>query len=67
LGNYLIQAQDNGDKEQYKGILRTIEWEEKKSIWKWINRATNEPKLGAILKVQWMEGFNWLTLRIQTR
>ena len=33
-----------------------IEQEEQRSIWKWINRATNEPKLGAILKVQQMEG-----------
>jgi hypothetical protein len=56
LCNCLIQVQDNGDKEQYKGILKTIEWEEQKSIWKQINRATDEPKLGAISKVQRMEG-----------
>ncbi len=36
--------------------MRTIEREEQNSIWKQINRATNEPKLGAIPKVQWMEG-----------
>jgi hypothetical protein len=56
LRNCLIQAQDNGDKEQYKRILRTIKQEEQKSIWKRINRATDDPKLGAIPKVQRMEG-----------
>ncbi len=56
LLNCFIQVQDNRDKERYKRILRMIEQEEQRSIWKWINRATNEPKLGAILKVQQMEG-----------
>ncbi len=56
MHNCLIQAQDDGDKERYKGILRKIEREEQKSIWKQINRATDDPKLGAIPKVQWMEG-----------
>ncbi len=56
LCNCFIQAQDDRNKEQYKGILRRVEREEQKSIWKWINRATNEPKLGAIPKVQRMEG-----------
>jgi hypothetical protein len=56
LRNCPIQAQDNEYKEQYKGILRTIEQEEQKSIWKRINRATDDPKLGAIPKVQHMKG-----------
>jgi hypothetical protein len=56
LRNRLIQAQDKGDTARYKGILRTIEREEQKSIWKQINRATNDPRLGAIPFVQRMEG-----------
>jgi hypothetical protein len=56
LWDCLIQAQDEGDKARYKGILRTIEREEQKSIWKRINRATNDPRLGAIPFAQRMEG-----------
>ncbi len=56
LRDCLIQAQDEGDKAQYKGILRTIECKEQKSIWKRINRATDDPRLGAIPFVQRMEG-----------
>jgi hypothetical protein len=56
LRNCLIQAHNSGNKERYKGILRTIEREEQKSIWKQINRATDDPRLGAIPLVQWMEG-----------
>jgi hypothetical protein len=52
----LIQAQDEGDKAQYKGILRMIERKEQKSIWKRINRATYNPRLGAIPFIQRMEG-----------
>ncbi len=58
LQDCLIQAQDEGDNAQYKGILRTIECEEQKSIWKRINRATDNPRLGAIPFVQRMEGSN---------
>jgi len=43
--------------------LRTIEQEEQKSIWKRINRATDEPKLGAIPKVQWMEGLQLVDIK----
>jgi hypothetical protein len=56
LQDCLIQAQDEGDKARYKGILRTIECKEQKSIWKQINRATNVPRLGAIPFIQRMEG-----------
>jgi hypothetical protein len=56
LHNCLIQAQDSGDKERYKGILRTIECKEQKYIWKQINRVTNNPRLGAIPLVQQMNG-----------
>ncbi len=44
------------DKKRYKGILRTVERKEQKSIWKQINRATGNPRLGAIPLVQRMEG-----------
>jgi hypothetical protein len=40
-----------------------IKREEQKSIWKRINRATNEPKLGAIPKVQWMEGLQLVDIK----
>jgi hypothetical protein len=63
LCNCLIQAQDAGDKQQYKGIFRTIEREEQKSIWKRINRATDKPKLGDILKVQRMEGLQLVDIK----
>jgi hypothetical protein len=56
LQNCLIQAQDKGDTARYKGILRTIECKEHKSIWKQINRATDDPRLGAISFLQRMEG-----------
>jgi hypothetical protein len=39
-----------------QGILRMIEHKEQKSIWKRINRATDNPRLGAIPLVQRMEG-----------
>jgi hypothetical protein len=54
LRNCLIQAQDGSDKERYKGILRMIECKEQKSIWKQINRVTDNPRLGAIPLVQRM-------------
>ena len=63
LCNCLIQAQVDGDKEGYKGILKMIEWEEQKSILKWINRATDDPKLGAIPKVKWMEGLQLVDIK----
>ncbi len=56
LHNCLIQAQDGSNKERYKEILRTIECKEQKSIWKQINRAMDDPRLGAIPLVQQMEG-----------
>jgi hypothetical protein len=56
LRNSFIQAQDKGDTAQYKGILRRIECKEQKSIWKRINRATDNPRLGAIPFGQRMEG-----------
>jgi hypothetical protein len=58
LHDRLIQAQDEGDVTRYKGILRTIEREEQKSIWKRINRAIDDPRLGAIPFVQRMEGYS---------
>ena len=56
LRNCLIQAQDKGDTAKNKGMLRTIECEEQKSLWKQTNRATNNPRLGAIPFVQRIEG-----------
>ncbi len=46
------RAKEAGDKDQCKGILRTIGREEQKSIWRRINRAIDDPSLGAIPFVQ---------------
>ncbi len=54
----MIQAQDEGDNARYEGILRTIERKEQKSIWKRINRAPDNLRLGAIPFIQRMEGSN---------
>ena len=45
----------SGDEDKCKGILQTIEREEQKSIWQQINRAINDPSLGAVPFVQRME------------
>ncbi len=55
LRDCLIWAKDAGDKIQCTGILRTIEREEKKGIWCRINRAIDDPSLGAVPFVQRME------------
>ncbi len=55
LWDCLIKVQEDGDKARCKGILRTIQWEEQKSIWRRINRAMDKPSLGAIPLVQKME------------
>ncbi len=55
LWDCLICAKSSGDDDRCKGILQTIEREEKKSIWWQINRAIDDPSLGAVLLVQRME------------
>jgi hypothetical protein len=52
LRDCLIQAKTTGNDRKYKDILCTIEREEQKSIWKRINRAIDEPSLGAVPFVQ---------------
>jgi hypothetical protein len=47
-----MHAKDAGDKGGCTGILRTIEQEEKKTMWHQINRAINDPSLGAVPFVQ---------------
>jgi hypothetical protein len=51
----LIQAKDLGNETRCTGILRTIEREEKKTMWHQVNRAINDPSLGAVPFVQRME------------
>ncbi len=51
----MIWSKDTGDKIRCTGILRTIEREEKKGIWHRINRAFDDPSLGAVPFVQRME------------
>jgi hypothetical protein len=48
LRDCLIKAQEDGDKARSKGILCTIKREEQKSVWQRINRAIDDPSLGAI-------------------
>ena len=55
LRDCLIRAKEAGNKIQCTGILRTIEREEKKGIWHRINRAFDDPSLGAVPFVQRME------------
>jgi hypothetical protein len=55
LRDCLIKANEDGEDARCKGILRTIKWEEQKSIWRRINHAINKPSLGAIPLVQKME------------
>lgn len=52
LRNRLIQADESGDKVAYKGVLQTIEREEKKRMWPTINRSVDDPRLGATDHVQ---------------
>jgi hypothetical protein len=52
LRDCLIWAKDTGNEIQCTGILRTIEHEEKKGIWRKINRAIDDPSLGAVPFVQ---------------
>jgi hypothetical protein len=56
LRDCLIRAPDANDNTKQQGILRTIEREERKSMWRQINRALDNPSLGAIPFVQRMEG-----------
>jgi hypothetical protein len=53
LRDCLIRAKDAGGKIRCTGILRTINREESKSIWRQI--AINDPSLGAVPFVQRME------------
>ncbi len=52
LRDCLICAKNAGNDSKYRDILRTIEREEQKSIWRRINRAIDVPSLGAVQFVQ---------------
>jgi hypothetical protein len=52
LRDCLIRAKKTGNDSKYREILRTIEREEQKSIWRRINRAINDPSLGTVPFVQ---------------
>ena len=52
LRNCLILADSLDDREKYKEILRVIEREEQRNVWRSIRRVTNDPQLGAITFVQ---------------
>jgi hypothetical protein len=52
LRDCLIYAKKAGNDSKYRAILRTIEREEQKSIWRRINRAIDDPSLGAVQFVQ---------------
>jgi hypothetical protein len=55
LRDCLIQAKDAGNELRCTGMQRMIEREEKNCIWRRINRAIDDPSLGAVLFVQRME------------
>ena len=48
LRDSYIQAQESGDVNKCKDILRIIGWEEQRSMWRRINRALDKPSLGEI-------------------
>ena len=52
LRDCLVRAKNAGNNSKYRDILRTIKREEQKSIWRWINRAIDDPSLGAVQFVQ---------------
>ena len=52
LRDCLLKAEDINDREKYKEILRVIEREEQRTVWRAIRRVTNDPQLGAITFVQ---------------
>jgi len=52
LRDCLIRAKTAGNDIKYREILRTIEREEQKSVWRRINRAIDDPSLGAVPFVQ---------------
>ena len=54
LNDCLIDAQMAGDEERIKGVKQTLQAEEQKRVWYVINRALDDPRLGATLKVQKM-------------
>jgi hypothetical protein len=55
LWDCLILVKSSGDEDKCKGVHQTILREEQTSIWQQINRAINEPSLGAVPFVQRME------------
>ena len=52
LRDRLINAEDMADSEKYKAIRQIIAKEEQRSTWKAIKRVVNDPRLGAITKVE---------------
>jgi hypothetical protein len=52
LRDSLIRAQEAGDDQKRRDILRIIGREEQKTIWRRINRALDDPSVGAIPFVQ---------------
>jgi hypothetical protein len=55
LRDSYIRAQESGDNNKCKDILRIIGREEQKSMWRRINRALDKPSLGEIPFVQRVE------------
>ncbi len=55
LWDCLIRAKEAVDEIRCTGILQTINQEENKSIWRRINRAIDNPFLGAVPFIQWMQ------------
>jgi hypothetical protein len=55
LRDSYIRAQEMGDKDKCRDILRIIGREEQKSMWRRVNRALDKPSLGAIPFIQQAE------------
>ena len=52
LRDCLIRAKTVGNDSKYREILRTIQREEQKSVWRRINRTIDDPSLGTVPFVQ---------------
>lgn len=52
LRDRLIRAEELGDEEGMKGVRRVIQREENSRMWYFINRVTDDPKSGGVLRVE---------------
>jgi hypothetical protein len=52
LRDCFIRAKESGDEERAKGVQRVIRSEESRKIWFLINRVTDDPRSGGVMRVE---------------